>query len=176
MFNADGKRRTTLLIQTERLQLEPISVQHSVFIYELLNTPEFKIYIGDRNINSPKEAGIYIKNRYLNNDKHVFILRLRSTGQPIGTCGLYTRDGLDNHDLGYAVHPHHFRKGYAYEAASQVMEYAKKSVGLKHLCAITALNNTVSYSLLKKLSFQKKGIISLPEINEELFYFEKTFN
>jgi len=85
------------IFETERLIIRPTSLKDSAFICELLNTPKWKKYIGDRNIHSVKDAETYIVNKmlpqleklgYSNNT-----LIRKSDGQKIGTCGLYNKIG-----------------------------------------------------------------------------------
>ena len=49
--------------ETERLLIKPTSVGDAEFIYQLMNTPKFIKYIGDRNIKSIEAAKNYIRNK-----------------------------------------------------------------------------------------------------------------
>ncbi len=49
--------------ETERLIIKPTTEADSSFIYELVNTPKWIKNIGDRNVNSTKDAANYIKNK-----------------------------------------------------------------------------------------------------------------
>lgn len=164
-----------LLLQSERLFLHPIHNTDAEFVYRLVNSDGFKQYIGNRNINSIAEAKVYIDNRYIDDEKFVFVIKEKKTNVPIGTCGIYKRLGLDEHDLGYALLPQFYRKGYAYEASLRLLQYAKQDLNKQQLCAITALYNQASIQLLNKLQFQQKGIITLPNIEEELYLFTYQF-
>jgi RimJ/RimL family protein N-acetyltransferase len=64
------------------------------------------------------------------------------------------RDFLADVDIGFALLPGFWGQGYAYEAASAVMEHAKGALGLKRLVAITNPDNQSSIRLLEKLGFQ----------------------
>lgn len=52
-------------IATERLVLKPTTVEDAAFILELLNSPKWLKFIGDRNVKSIAEAEAYIKERML---------------------------------------------------------------------------------------------------------------
>ena len=67
--------------------------------------------------------------------------------------------------------PQYAGKGYAYEAASAVLQYAKEILGLKKIVAITLPANHRSVNLLTKLGlvFEKNIIFSPKE--EELMLF-----
>jgi len=52
-------------IVTERLTLREVTYDDAAFILELLNTPKFIRYIGDRGVRSIEDALRYIDERYL---------------------------------------------------------------------------------------------------------------
>ena len=51
--------------ETERLIIKPTNTEDAKFIFEIMNTPKYHKYIGDRNIKSLEDAENYIKNRML---------------------------------------------------------------------------------------------------------------
>jgi hypothetical protein len=51
--------------ETERLIIKPTNTEDAEFIIEIINTPKYHKYIGDRNIKSIEDAENYIKNRML---------------------------------------------------------------------------------------------------------------
>ncbi|HEY2291546.1 MAG TPA: GNAT family N-acetyltransferase, partial [Thermoanaerobaculia bacterium] len=79
---------------------------------------------------------------------------LKGEGVPIGICGLVKRDFLADVDIGFALLPGFWGQGYAYEAASAVMEHAKEALGLKRIVAITNPENHSSIRLLEKLGLK----------------------
>jgi len=163
------------IFETERLFIRPTSVKDAPFIYALLNTPKWKEFIGDRNINSVKDAEEYIKNKMLPQlEKLGFsnntIIR-KSDGIKIGTCGLYDREGLDGVDIGFAFLPEYEKLGYAFESTSKMIEIGDKQFNLKQISAITTHENTASQTLIKKLGFTYKGIVNIPNDDADLLLF-----
>ena len=65
-------------------------------------------------------------------------------------CGLIKRDTLPDADVGYAFLPEFRGKGYAYEAASAVLEHGNRVFGLQRILAITSLDNASSIRVLEK--------------------------
>jgi RimJ/RimL family protein N-acetyltransferase len=86
-------------------------------------------------------------------------------------CGLIRRNGLDDVDIGYALLPRFWSKGYAVEAAQAVKTYAKDVIGLKRLVAITDLANEGSIRVLEKigLRYEKMVRLSADDIELKLF-------
>ncbi|HKJ49022.1 MAG TPA: hypothetical protein VJ973_08030, partial [Christiangramia sp.] len=53
------------IFETQRLIIRPTSIEDKDFIFELLNSPKWLRFIGDRNIKSSTDAENYIVNRML---------------------------------------------------------------------------------------------------------------
>ena len=163
------------MFQTPRLYLRKISVLDAPFIFELLNSPDWLTYIGDRGIDSIEKAEAYIEKNYLpsyQNGLGIFVVTLCSSHVPIGTCGLYQRDTLDHPDIGFAFLPKYIGKGYGFEAASVVVKYALENLKLAALYGFTLPENIASIKLLEKLGLQNKGSFKLEQDEETLLLFE----
>ena len=161
--------------ETERLILRPTTEIDTSFIFELLNTPKWIKYIGDRNIKTLKDAEAYIKNKMMPQlEKLGFsnntIIR-KSDGVKIGTCGLYDREGLDGVDIGFAFLPQFEKKGYAFESTNKLKEIAINDFNISKISAITLKENIDSQNLLVKLGLQYKKVVRLPNDKAELLLF-----
>ena len=55
--------------ETERLIIRPTSENDAAFVFELLNTPKWIKYIGDRNVKTLKDSREYIKTKMIPNLK-----------------------------------------------------------------------------------------------------------
>lgn len=86
------------MIETERLILKEFTTADSSFIIHLLNTPGWLKYIGNRHVSSLEDAGTYLSNgpirSYADNGFGLWLIEIKNTGTPIGTCGLIKRPGL----------------------------------------------------------------------------------
>ncbi len=161
--------------QTDRLHLRPTTVDDAPFILELLNTPKFHKYIGDRKVRSIPDAEKYIQEKMLpqlseKGYSNYTIIRL-SDNEKLGTCGLYAREGLEDVDIGFAFLPQHEKQGYAFEAAAKLKEAAENVFHLTRLCAITTKDNFDSQKLLEKLGFQFEKLTFIPNDEEELMLY-----
>jgi RimJ/RimL family protein N-acetyltransferase len=163
------------IIETDRLILRPMTVDDAEFILELLNEPSFLKNIGDRQVRTMEDARAYILNgpmkSYQKNGFGLCLLLLRETNEPIGMCGLIKRTGLDDVDIGYALLPRFWSKGYAVEAARATKTYAKDVIHLNRIVAITDPSNQASIRVLEKigLRFEKMVRLSPDDIELKLF-------
>jgi RimJ/RimL family protein N-acetyltransferase len=164
------------ILETDRLILSEQSTSDAAFILELMNSPGWLKYIGDRNVHTTEEAATYIINgamkSYKENGFGLYLVTTKSDQSPIGICGLIKRPGLEATDIGFAFLPQHEGKGYGYESASAVMAHARTELGLGAIVAITVAENEPSIKLLKKIGLSFAKTITLPGSEEELMLFE----
>ena len=145
------------------------------FILELLNEPSFLQNIGDRRVRTMDDARSYILNgpvaSYTKNGFGLYLVVLKETNESIGICGLIKRDGLEDADIGYALLPRFWSKGYAVEAARATKAYAKDVIGLKRIVAIVDPLNEGSIRVLEKigLHYEKMVRLSANDIDLKLF-------
>jgi [ribosomal protein S5]-alanine N-acetyltransferase len=153
-------------IQTERVIIQELELSYAGFIFQLLNSPGWLQYIGDKNIHSLEDARNYILNGPLKSYKdHGFglcLVQLREDGIPIGIAGLLKRDYLDCPDLGYAFLPEYEGKGFAFESANAIVEQSKQNLGLERIQAIVLPENQRSIHLLLKLGMKDQGLHEFP--------------
>lgn len=163
------------IISTSRLELLEICEEDAPFILELLNTPSWLKFIGDRNLHTTDNAKKYILSRLIPSYKifgfGFYLTKLKENNTSIGICGIVKRDFLEHVDIGFAFLPQYEGKGYGYESASAVMEYAKTTLGITTIAGITNSNNKSSIALLEKLGLQFQKMILLPNETEEIMLF-----
>jgi ribosomal-protein-alanine N-acetyltransferase len=163
------------ILETERLILRRLTVDDSEFILELLNDPSFIRNIGDRNVRTIDDACSYIVNgpvaSYAKHGFGLYLVLLKETNESIGMCGLIKRDGLEDVDIGYALLPRFWSRGYAVEAARGTMTYGRDVIGLKRLVAIVDPANEASIRVLEKLGlrYEKMVRLSVDDIDLKLF-------
>jgi len=164
-----------IILETERLILRQLTQEDAKFIFELLNDPSWIQNIGDRNIRTLDDARSYIEKgpraSYEKNGFGLYLIALKETGESVGMCGLIRREGLEDVDIGYALLPKFWSKGYAVEAARATKAYAKDVVGLNRLVAIVDPANEGSIRVLEKigLRYEKMVRLSADDIELKLF-------
>lgn len=163
------------MITTDRLHISKMTPTDAPFIRELLNSPPWLKYIGDRNIHSDADALKYMEERmfpaYESSGLAGWRVALKETDTPIGNCGFYHRDFLDHPDFGFAFLPEYLGQGYGYEAARACLDYGVKEHGVTEVLAITQENNLASIGLLEKLGFRQDGMVKYPGEEVELMLF-----
>jgi [ribosomal protein S5]-alanine N-acetyltransferase len=163
------------ILETERLLLRQLTTDDAEFMFELLNDPSFIRNIGDRHIQTLDDACSYIVNgpvkSYEKNGFGLCLIVLKETGESIGICGLIRREGLDDVDIGYALLPRFWSKGYAVEAARATKMYAKDEIGLKRIVGIVDPANEGSIRVLEKIGLRYEKMVQLSADDIELKLF-----
>lgn len=162
------------ILETARLRLREFTIDDTKFIIELLNSPGWLKYIGNRNVTTEEQAKTYLENgplkSYIENGFGLWLVEKKDDDIAIGMCGIIKRDILDHPDIGFAFLPYFNGKGYAYEIASQTLIYAKDKLNISKIAAITVADNGKSIKLLEKTGFIFTRTICLPDGKEVLLY------
>lgn len=165
---------------TERLIISEVTLNDAPFFVELMNTPSWLKYIGDRKIKTIEDAENNLKIGILKSyqESGYGFYKIAQKSEPnkaIGIVGLVKRKELEHTDIGFGFLPEYEGKGYGYESSVAIMELAKNRFKLDTILAITNPDNKSSIHLLEKLglSFQKR--IKPFHDNEELLLFAKIF-
>jgi [ribosomal protein S5]-alanine N-acetyltransferase len=138
-------------ICTGRLTLELLTTEDDEFILQLLNSKGWLEFIGDRNVHSREEAVAYI-NKILNSPNiYYWVARIKDGNVPVGIVSFLKRDYLENFDIGFAFLPEFTGKGYAYEAAKEIMSVVRTHSKHDRVLATTMPGNDSSIRLLTKL-------------------------
>lgn len=143
---------------TARLELNVVNMTDDQFIIELVNTPGWIKFIGDRNIKTPEDAAAYIKKIVDNPNFTYWVVRLRDDNTSIGVISFIKREYLDHHDIGFAFLPQYQKNGYAYEAANAVLQNVLGNPAYPRVLATTLKDNVKSIHMLEKLGliFEKE--------------------
>jgi len=145
-------------------------MEDASFIFKLMNSKGWLEFIGDRDIKNIEDAKNYITNNYLvsykKNGYGAYLLERKDDHSILGMCGLFKRPQLENTDIGFALLPEYFKKGYAYEAATAVLEFSINELKIERIKAITTFENKSSQKLLEKigLHFEQPIIFDKEEL------------
>ncbi|MEN8117770.1 MAG: GNAT family N-acetyltransferase [Bacteroidota bacterium] len=90
--------------------------------------------------------------RYSQNTGGHNILVEKETGNPVGMCGLLIQevDGIKELEIGYSIHPKHWGKGFATEAAQKCKEFAFKNNFAESLISIVHVDNIASAKVARR--------------------------
>ena len=165
-------------IESARLRLRPLTEADAEFICGLLNEPSFLQQIGDRGVRDLDSAKRYIADgpqaMYAEHGLGLLLVELKTVagtgGEPIGMCGLLQRPTLPEPDLGYALKPAHWGRGYALEACAATLAWGRSARGIERVIAIVSPGNSPSIKVLEKLGMRREGRREMKPGDEVMIY------
>lgn len=146
---------------TERLVIRPIRREDALAIFEHASRPGVARTAGfptPRSLaDSRRHARLAAAEwRKAKPARRTFSIISKEEGAWIGSVSLrWAHGGLG--EIGYSLHPRHWGRGYAPEAACAVVETAFESFGAHRVQATCWVENARSIRVLRKIGFRKEG-------------------
>lgn len=166
-MNAGGER-----LETHRLILRHLTLADAEMMLAVWNDPDFIRYVGDRGIRTLDDARKTLEEGALAMYEDLgygpYRVTLKATGEDMGTCGLFRREVFDDPDLGFGLLPPYRRSGYAFEAATEVLRYARDDAGLARVIALASPENAASVRLLEKLGFEFERMTRMSDDEDDV--------
>lgn len=150
------------VIETARLFLRRWTFVDREAFHAMCSDAETMRYVHDSVVLTRAEAGEALRetiNRYAEGFGDWAIVR-KEDARILGESGLTTLTDLGNEiEIGYMLESPHWRQGYAFEAASAVMDYAFKELKIGRLIALVRSDNARSIHVLEKLGMHREGTV-----------------
>ena len=167
----DAAPRPQPALVTERLQLRPVGPSDVDALWALWIEPEVRRFLWDDRIIAPDEAAATVNDCLSLRDAGLGLWMLdrrdvpEGAGRTIGCAGLLpvsTAAEFEPRLAGLveplvALAPGVWRQGYAHEALSALLVYAKGSLGLSRLAGVTDVPNVASDRMLRRVGFTVLG-------------------
>lgn len=153
-------------LNTERLFIRDISFNDWKYLQRIvINFRNSKYWSYDMHFPT-EESAIQELVKRLTSSHLFYAVFLQGMSEMIGYICFHNNNG--HYDLGFCFHSDYFGKGYGYESCVAVMQYMKQFCGAEGFTSGTALANTPSCKLLKKLGFECKDTEELSFHKDEL--------
>lgn len=151
------------VLNTERLRLREIRESDAKALYQCLSKDEVTRFYGQDSLETVGQAqdivATFAKN-YLEKRAIRWGIERMDTQELIGTIGFHAHSPKYRRaEIGYEIHPAHWRKGFASEAVKEIIAYGFNNLDLTRIGAVVFLENQPSSDLLVKLGFIQEGIL-----------------
>ncbi|QOY33844.1 GNAT family N-acetyltransferase [Anaerobacillus isosaccharinicus] len=151
------------ILETDRFILREITETDTAGIFACFSNEEVTKYYGQETLKNKEEAKEFVTffaQSYRDKRGIRWGIELKSTREFIGTIGFNALSLKHKRaEIGYELLPQHWRKGYATEAISKVLEYGFNDLGLTRIGAVVFVENIASSQLLLRLGFEKEGVL-----------------
>jgi [ribosomal protein S5]-alanine N-acetyltransferase len=152
-----------LLIETERLRLRHFTEEDAPLLRALNENPNVYRYTGDGPLADDAAALDVLRTRIFPQAREHRVGRwaveLRRDDGPvfIGWCGLKWDGETATFDLGYRFFEEHWGRGYATEAATATLAWARVHLPDARIVARARVENTASIYVLEKVGLRAIG-------------------
>lgn len=169
-------------IETERLIIRPYQLEDLMACYKLMQDESLFKYIDLEVMSEESYKRLFTwlidsyKVSFTDEFRYSFNITLKSTGQHIGWCGIGALDyDVKHKEVYYLLGKEHWRKGYAKEAVSALIEFSFETIGLSKIVAVCKPENIGSKKVIESMGMKFSHVVEgLPEeydfYNGELFY------
>ena len=151
----------TVTLGTERLILRPFVMEDADEVHQIVSDRE--IAHNTAHIPHPYPEGMAaewigrLAARWPTGESAVFAATLRESGRIIAAVGLEVQPPHQRAELGYWVAREYWNLGYASEAATAVLGYGFREMGLHRIAAHHYTRNAASGRVLQKLGMRYEG-------------------
>jgi ribosomal-protein-alanine N-acetyltransferase len=151
------------VLESDRLLLRTMALDDTAFVFKHFGDPDVHRYLVDEEPVTNEDGAKEIV-EWASNPQDIsctrWVIRLKETDQPVGTCGFHNWDQTNNRvEIGYDLAKSHWRQGISHEALGVMIASGYERMGINRIEAFVHLENVGSYRLLKKLGFHLEGIV-----------------
>ena len=163
----------TQKIETERLILRQWKLETDLEPFFILNSdPEVMKYFPNPLTRAESDALAFRIFKLIEQQGWGFwAIELKETHRFIGFCGLHSQPDLFDFspcvEIGWRLDKNYWGKGYAYEAAQAVLNFAFTHLMLDEVVAFTAIQNKPSEKLMQRLGMSFQSTFKHPKLSEE---------
>lgn len=151
------------ILETGRLKLIEVGSEYTHKLYEIFSLEEVTRYYGMDSMKSLEQAEKMIEsfaNGFAEKRSMRWGIVVKETNELIGTAGLNNLQLWSKRtEVGFEIHPSHWRGGYTSEALGAILRYSFEELGLYRIGAVTFPANIASAGLLRKMGFQQEGVL-----------------
>jgi ribosomal-protein-alanine N-acetyltransferase len=150
-----------LVLETKRLTLRPLEARDAVDLHRLINDPE----IARNTLRIPYPYPADLAEEWIakhqkelgETDEAVWAITLRETGELMGIIGIVPKP-FDVAEIGYWLARAYWGRGYASEAAAQVIRYGFETRTFNRIEATVFSYNAASARVVEKCGMTFEGL------------------
>ena len=160
-------------LTTRRLELRQLELRDADELFKLRSDPRVMEFMDRPLMTSRDEAEKMIgkiQNAFETNESITWAMSLKDHRELIGTIGFW-KITKEHHraEIGYLLHPDHWRKGLVQEAMKEVLKYGFVTMKLHSVEANVNPKNAASVAFLEKNGFVREAYY------RENYYFNGVF-
>ena len=130
------------------------------WLIEMRSDPDVHRYLGGWRKQNPDALAVRMQfylEVYEKTNLGVCKMRLKDTGELIGTSGLQPLEDTGEIEVGYNLAKRFWRQGFGEECARGWLEYGFTVAGLERIVAVAVPENTGSWRIMEKCGMKYEG-------------------
>ncbi len=152
------------MFETNRLLIRPYSKSDKVSLYNTIS--RYEVYRTTYGI--PQNCTVGYAAKWINsvlqnareNRSYEYAVINQLNGEYIGNVGLINVDFVSRKcDISYFIHPDFWNKGFATEAAVEMVKYSFNVLDMNRVGGMCMARNTASAKVMEKLLMKKEGVL-----------------
>jgi len=144
-------------LTTERLLLRPFTLADAPAVQRLAGAREVALNTLLIPHPYPEGAAEAWISKPSDPNNVTFAITLRDGGELVGAMGLVVGREHDRAEIGYWIAVEHWNRGYATEAAREVMRYGFEELNINRIFAMYFARNAASGRVMQKLGMRHEG-------------------
>jgi ribosomal-protein-alanine N-acetyltransferase len=166
-------------LSTSRLILRPLDISDAETVHEYASDDEnttYMYFLPNKTMEETRSFLEYVTAEWQKDAPATYEFAVVLDGVQIGAVSVAINEERTEGEMGWIINKRYWHKGYAYEAACAVRDFALNVLKLPRLIAQCDYRNENSYKLMEKLGFTleaENGTRTYPksgEIARELTY------
>ena len=144
-------------IRTNRLLLVPLGPQYlaSTYCYSgNIENAKYMVYLPDSDISETESFLNRVHSEWRKPAPMVYEFAILLNKEHIGSVGVDIDEDKVEGELGWIIHKKHWGKGYAVEAAKEVIDFVVRERNIKKFIAHCDSENIGSYRVMEKLGMK----------------------
>lgn len=163
---------------TERLNLRRLVMEDADRMFEVKSDPEVTFLYGEkphRTVEDTKRWAQECLEAMAKHEVMIWSIVTGSSGSVIGTvCFWHFQPANHCAELGYELHPNHWKRGIMTEALVPVLRFGFDAIGLNRIEAVPLAINEASRSLLRRFGFKEEGVLR-QRVQHDGHYYDEVF-
>src|SRR4029077_14604423 len=156
--------RALMILRSGRLTLRPLQSSDVEAVASYSTKPEFIRFL-PLPPQTMESAAQFVGQAVANSQPDpkgdwLFAIQIREEPRLIGVIRIGVRSAEHRQgDLGYAVHPDHWGKGFATEALRRILEFGFEDLSLERIWATADVRNVASWRVMEKAGMEREGLM-----------------
>ncbi|HAS6327556.1 TPA: GNAT family N-acetyltransferase [Vibrio vulnificus] len=157
-------------IETQHLKIRHLIEKDAEDVYEYMCDNKVTFYLPDGTLTKSDTL------KFVSDNTKAYAICHKDSDKVIGHIEFYAWFGEHTYEIGWVINPRFQKNGFAFEAASRVLEHAFQTLGVHRVIATAQPENAASCCLMEKLGMVQEGYFRqcIPKGNDvwwdECFY------